>query len=1067
MADRIDIFGEGEGVAEPEVPTFLGVEQEKLTKPQYSGEFVDFFSQYYGMEALDGLGDTGIGIEEPETITDLTKPTDILDGDKGKDDTASSGFKGEVFSGQSINDLKYSDYNSDHIAQYGSYSGYLSATGTLSDRLPTIGNITEPLVTGNFSEIDFAQAIAGEYQGVKVGIQDLPSDISSFASNFVKGELTADQSSTLAALAVGASSSLMGTTLASLIGGETVLNAFGNPSLRPAGFPGLVADAVHSIQYADRTINAAARAANAELEATVGSSMGYTDFGEAGRSLSSLGPTGFEMVFSNGFGITRRKGSSTYTGNFQGMSYQEIKAMDALSHGYIPKGYNNVSETGTTIANAGWRSIGYTGVNGENLSGQIGAGGYYKQDGSYMSANGIDGARYGTTASVSGFAAKNGLSYNEAQQAITGTRNGTYKNLDDAVATIKSESSKGDTSSTPSTSKTPGKPSDPAAQVGPDQPPGGAPEGTGVGGGGGPASEPGGYTGSGSGAGSGSTAGSKQGGPGSFAEGGKIGYAFGTPPPGVQAQPSGFIDAPPSQVAEGQKVADNRDMEVKKGTYILNAAAVEFAGEQDIRKMIMDAQKEAVRRGLSTEDFERHSDLIDIAVSSGEVTIAPHLVKIIGEDRLEKINKRGLRKTEERIAQNGQQPVGAAGGGFLYHAGGGVHSHAKAAQSSESSEREKFYKEMDELRKRQDEQARRQSQTPSLNTRGEKLRYKQGIEFGDVEVYADILGKTNFNSLIQAAARDTRTLSDYVTTLKKDEEVASFIGKPLGQYSRSAYSEDILNVGPYESGITMKNPSFFLNPDTSNVKGYTAVLAHELMHKGADTLANDPNFKPSEALVKMQQKYSEIPSITDKGGSKAAGQRVTQGDAEHRYIAAVIGQAYLKRDMESLTGTMQKLKKEGIKITDYEAKFTTKKDGTVDYDLVAFYRAVDKKDISLERKFAVRNEIRRVYSLYLTDDNRNQFIDENKSMFEEDYGVPMNLDSIEDIPYSALLKSYASINRIMAEDYMTQLFEGAVANKPVDIPRMEKQPTPEINLPPEQKYERGFLEKMLGITPAY
>ena len=73
--------------------------------------------------------------------------------------------------------------------------------------------------------------------------------------------------------------------------------------------------------------------------------------------------------------------------------------------------------------------------------------------------------------------------------------------------------------------------------------------------------------------------------------------------------------------------------------------------------MIMDAQKEAVRRGLSTEDFERHSDLVDIAVSSGEVTIAPHLVKIIGEDRLEKINNRGLRKTEERIAQNGQQPA--------------------------------------------------------------------------------------------------------------------------------------------------------------------------------------------------------------------------------------------------------------------------------------------------------------------------------------------------------------------------------------------------------------------------
>jgi pimeloyl-CoA synthetase len=106
-------------------------------------------------------------------------------------------------------------------------------------------------------------------------------------------------------------------------------------------------------------------------------------------------------------------------------------------------------------------------------------------------------------------------------------------------------------------------------------------------------------------------------------------------------------------------------MEVKEGTYILNAAAVEFAGEQDIRKMIMDAQKEAVRRGVTQDSGERASELVDIAVSSGEVTIAPHLVKIIGEDRLEKINKRGIRKTEQRIAENEQQPAQAARGGFL------------------------------------------------------------------------------------------------------------------------------------------------------------------------------------------------------------------------------------------------------------------------------------------------------------------------------------------------------------------------------------------------------------------
>ena len=103
------------------------------------------------MGALKTLEYTGIDVDDPQNITELTKPTDILDSesdDKGKRDLASSGAK-EIFSGQSIADLKYNE-NPDHITKYGSYSEYLSGTGTLTDRLPTIGNITEPLVAGTF-----------------------------------------------------------------------------------------------------------------------------------------------------------------------------------------------------------------------------------------------------------------------------------------------------------------------------------------------------------------------------------------------------------------------------------------------------------------------------------------------------------------------------------------------------------------------------------------------------------------------------------------------------------------------------------------------------------------------------------------------------------------------------------------------------------------------------------------------------------------------------------------------------------------------------------------------------
>jgi hypothetical protein len=57
--------------------------------------------------------------------------------------------------------------------------------------------------------------------------------------------------------------------------------------------------------------------------------------------------------------------------------------------------------------------------------------------------------------------------------------------------------------------------------------------------------------------------------------------------------------------------------------------------------------------------------MIDVAVSRGEVVVAPYLVNIIGKDRLEKINNRGVKDTERKIEENGQQVQGAAKGGDL------------------------------------------------------------------------------------------------------------------------------------------------------------------------------------------------------------------------------------------------------------------------------------------------------------------------------------------------------------------------------------------------------------------
>jgi|5B_taG_2_1085324.scaffolds.fasta_scaffold15569_2 hypothetical protein len=149
-----------------------------------------------------------------------------------------------------------------------------------------------------------------------------------------------------------------------------------------------------------------------------------------------------------------------------------------------------------------------------------------------------------------------------------------------------------------------------------------------------------------------------------FADGGRVGMQMGGTAP--QAAPAGFVERPPSQVSEAATVADDKPMSVPEGTFVINAAAVEIAGETDIAKMLNKAYENyRVRGGKEVMGRTPSKEEIDVAVSRGEVIIPPHIAKIIGYDRLEKINNRGKKETSKRIEENGQRPVGAAGGGFL------------------------------------------------------------------------------------------------------------------------------------------------------------------------------------------------------------------------------------------------------------------------------------------------------------------------------------------------------------------------------------------------------------------
>tara|TARA_X000001388_G_scaffold76388_1_gene73603 strand:- start:12 stop:641 length:630 start_codon:yes stop_codon:yes gene_type:complete len=113
--------------------------------------------------------------------------------------------------------------------------------------------------------------------------------------------------------------------------------------------------------------------------------------------------------------------------------------------------------------------------------------------------------------------------------------------------------------------------------------------------------------------------------------------------------PSGVIGN--ENATPQETVADDIPMEAAEGSFIINAAAAEVAGYADVKSMILEAVGVARRLGvdISTGDDKiGDEEAVDLLVSKGEVYIEPTLAKIIGYDRLEKINNRGKREVARR-----------------------------------------------------------------------------------------------------------------------------------------------------------------------------------------------------------------------------------------------------------------------------------------------------------------------------------------------------------------------------------------------------------------------------------
>jgi len=623
MADRINIgLGPRLGTAPTDTGGFEFVKQTALTEAEYGSRRVNFYNEFLGLPGL--AEESGIDVSAPEVGAEIT-PFQPQQQDTDDEDGPPPFLEGTLIQGTGESrEVKFTgDVLAAGMTEYNSYSDYLKDVGKM-DRVNLVSGIYEPAVKGNFQDMDFG--VIGQE------VQEVPGEVKKGVKEITEKGISAEKVMQSGLSTFGG---LPGAMIAGFIGGETVKNAFGNNSMRGSGVFGVMSDLVHAGQYQDMAeIRAAENAARTDI-----------DFAAARPD------TGFAMQIGSVMGLTRAPGAGAYRGNMQGMSFQQVKDLEAISKGYLPQTYmfdtskkENIfgGKANVTIAESG----------GETVSTNI-MDGFYTAEGRFYTP-GFGYSAVGTKSAMDKFAATNagkyGISKEAAEKAIFDARNGigtVAQNLKDAQAAALAESKQQ-------------REAEAAAKAAAEAAAKAAAQTSGDGGGdddGGYASLA--YSGTGQDSSSSSAAsysGRGIGGEFGMAAGGRVGMAAGGPMAAGMA--SGFVDRPPSQVSEQQTVADNVETQLPEGAFVINAAAVEFAGEQDIQKMLVDAQKEAVRRGIVLDKPDNSAKLIDVAISRGEVTVAPYLAKIIGYDRLNKINNRGKPEVAERQQE-------AAQGGML------------------------------------------------------------------------------------------------------------------------------------------------------------------------------------------------------------------------------------------------------------------------------------------------------------------------------------------------------------------------------------------------------------------
>ena len=354
-------------------------------------------------------------------------------------------------------------------------------------------------------------------------------------------------------------------------------------------------------------------------------SIQYDNVAQMQAAKNTTGPKGYAS-YINGQLVTRPPKGFNYTGTYD-VPRETLLRMDAISKGFVPSSFDYRTESGE-------RGV------------VDGIGGMYDERGVYHDRNGT--SAYGSRKASDSLGKQVGLTTTKVEQILADVRADNEKKLSEEIQKAQREQVEQRIEDEPSVTQMPTYTSPTYEyEYYQDSDDGGSFDS-----GGADASDP-----------SSSDMGF------STRYGGQIGQ-------GMQAGgPAGFIGGPPEKFSDQTTIADDIPLEVPEGAFVINAPAVEYAGSEDISKMLTEAYEKAGqgvdKSGRTTTIPSREQ--VDIMISRGEVVVPPNIAKIIGYDRLEKINNRGKKEVARRKKAGDQekpQARQANEGGFINKAKG-------------------------------------------------------------------------------------------------------------------------------------------------------------------------------------------------------------------------------------------------------------------------------------------------------------------------------------------------------------------------------------------------------------